>query len=700
MLSVIIRHSGQRAAVEATIDSMRQAWAGPTEFIYAGIGGSVSRTLEASSVRRGRERDWQLAALQAATGDYLVFLNADDGLTYQGFEKALSALGAQPGCALAYGVVRPSELQVAARRAPQPSKVDRFAYLRLLAGDFLQHQCAIVYRRSQLQATASTEGMRSIAGVHLRLARQYDVLAVDELLAIRQSDSSTAQPMRLKALIAEKEWTGNSPTSEQLRLEGCDAEVRAHVIAALKRWRGRAPNSSSASGLQLAANAIDAVLRHPRGLRAVLAKDFVPWVWRRSPLLRRLASNADAPYRSELQATEHAAVALESVATAGSSILVLGPAESSARAGRLLWSYGAASAATHGSSSRASEGDWDYIVVPADEHWWLAARRPELLEAVAANRRRVWNDMRCSVFEKTAHTGGRRTLVTGYFSFGAGHATAGDLDAQRLVTDWLQAAGRRVDVATATPFVGGVDWRAINPQSYDCVIFVCGPFRREPELLELLERFRGAKRIGLNLTLLSEFVAGDAFDVMLERDSRNRSRPDMAFGAPVDKVPLVGVCLREHASGTQAANAAIAALLSTRQLATVSIDTRLDDLVHGGNASGLRSTAEIETLISRMDVVVTTRLHGLVLALKHGIPVVAIDPGNDGNKICHQAEAVGWPAAFALHEATETALADALTYGLSEAGRLEASKCAARGLNGVERLHEEFLKVLPALHGR
>ena len=42
-------------------------------------------------------------------------------------------------------------------------------------------------------------------------------------------------------------------------------------------------------------------------------------------------------------------------------------------------------------------------------------------------------------------------------------------------------------------------------------------------------------------------------------------------------------------------------------------------------------------------IVVTTRLHGLVLALKNGIPALAIDTVAGGAKVARQAGALGWP---------------------------------------------------------
>ena len=97
---------------------------------------------------------------------------------------------------------------------------------------------------------------------------------------------------------------------------------------------------------------------------------------------------------------------------------------------------------------------------------------------------------------------------------------------------------------------------------------------------------------------------------------------------------------------------AIRRLAYSRPAAVVEIDTRLDV----DNASGLRTPAEIETVIARMDVVVTTRLHGLALALRNGVPVVAVDPVAGGDKITAQARAVDWPCGFAVDEASDDVL--------------------------------------------
>ena len=70
-------------------------------------------------------------------------------------------------------------------------------------------------------------------------------------------------------------------------------------------------------------------------------------------------------------------------------------------------------------------------------------------------------------------------------------ATVGDLLARDALCRWLARAGSPTRVANAPLVGGGVDWRAVEPEGCDRVIFVCGPFGRRPLLEELVERFRG-----------------------------------------------------------------------------------------------------------------------------------------------------------------------------------------------------------------
>lgn len=285
-----------------------------------------------------------------------------------------------------------------------------------------------------------------------------------------------------------------------------------------------------------------------------------------------------------------------------------------------------------------------------------------------------------------------RTLVAGWFSFEQMGATAGDLMTRDLAKQWLEDAGHSVDLAVAEPFQGGVDWRNVDPGAYQQVVFVCGPCGNGWPLTDFLERFRAVRLVGLNLTMLEPLEVWNPFDLLLERDSSRTSRPELAFLSELPRVPVVGLILvhaqQEYQSGLHpAANDAAERLLAGSGAAVVRIDTRLDV-----NATGLRSPAQVESLIARMDAVVTTRLHGTVLALKNGIPALAIDPILGGAKIRRQCETIGWPLVFNADTLDGAALAQALQYCLTEQARTQARDCAARARAAAWQTRDQFIK--------
>ena len=268
-----------------------------------------------------------------------------------------------------------------------------------------------------------------------------------------------------------------------------------------------------------------------------------------------------------------------------------------------------------------------------------------------------------------------KALLVGWFSFENSDSTAGDFLVCDVVREWLEEAGWECDVALAAPFTGGVSLTEVAPAEYSHAVFVCGPFMRNRLEAEFLARFADHPVAGINLTLPIPLVEWNPFDVLLARDSSEEAHPDLAFVARPSHVPVAGVCLVEPYDGAivDVANAAVADLMASRHAAAVPIDTRLDI-----NTTGLRTKAEVESLISRMDLLVTTRLHGTVLALKHGVPALAIDPEPGGAKIKRQADTIGWPVVFTADQLDVRALQDAFDYCLSDEARATADACTAR----------------------
>jgi hypothetical protein len=276
---------------------------------------------------------------------------------------------------------------------------------------------------------------------------------------------------------------------------------------------------------------------------------------------------------------------------------------------------------------------------------------------------------------------GMRALICGWFSFDHMGASAGDLFVRDVIGSWLEEIGCPYEVAMSSRLGGGVDWEQVDPTRYTHLIFACGPLGAGEPALSLFARFAHTKLIGVNLSMLDPLDEWNPFALLLERDSSRAVRPDLALLATEPPVPLVGQILvheqKEYRDGRHAAvHKLIRDCLAETDAAVVQIDTCLDP----PNTTGLRTAAQIESMIARMDYVVTTRLHGLVLALKNGVPAVAIDPIAGGAKIVRQAQALGWPYCLTPDTLSAETLRQALKAVAVPAARRLALECRDRAI--------------------
>ena len=292
-----------------------------------------------------------------------------------------------------------------------------------------------------------------------------------------------------------------------------------------------------------------------------------------------------------------------------------------------------------------------------------------------------------------------RVLVAGWFSFEQMGASAGDLLCRDTVCGWLRSAGIEVVVANAPPFHDGVRWETIPGESVDAVIFVCGPFGNGWPIPEFLAHFAGKRLVGVNLTMLQPLEDWNPFDVLFERDSSRISRPDAVFLAPRHSTPVVGLILvhaqKEYgARGRHAeANQALRSLARGREAALVEIDTRLDV-----NGSGLQTPGQVESLIAKMDLVFTTRLHGMVLALKNHVPCIVVDPIAGGAKITRQARTIGWPYVFSVDSLIPRELEAAYEACISD--KRLAIDCAAGARRTLSNLEHGVISALAGSDSR
>jgi polysaccharide pyruvyl transferase WcaK-like protein len=97
-----------------------------------------------------------------------------------------------------------------------------------------------------------------------------------------------------------------------------------------------------------------------------------------------------------------------------------------------------------------------------------------------------------------------------------------------------------------------------------------------------------------------------------------------------------------------------------------------------------------------MDVVISTRLHGMVLALKNGVPVVAIDSVAGGAKLTRQAQALGWPVVFHVEHATDAALEKAFDYCVTAEAKNAAARCRDQAVASLAEVREQFVAAVGA----
>lgn len=285
-----------------------------------------------------------------------------------------------------------------------------------------------------------------------------------------------------------------------------------------------------------------------------------------------------------------------------------------------------------------------------------------------------------------------RALLIGHYT------TVGDIEVLRRVEKWLNELSIPFDVApyskTMIKFdANWIDAECIDPEPYTHLIFICGPFRRnyiENNVNVIIDRFNHCVRIGVNLSMTESVKYYNPFDVLLERDSDRLCRPDLSLIEEVKRVPVVGLCLG-NTKTHNSANNALRRLVTRANLACIVLDT---EWPAARNKGGLDSPEHFESICARLDVMLSSRLHGTVLALKNGIPVIAIDSGAGGSKVSGQGQILGWPEIFLAESVTDEMLDSALERCLLPLAREKAKACTNHARLELQKLEQAFSEAM------
>ncbi|MEU3622861.1 polysaccharide pyruvyl transferase [Amycolatopsis coloradensis] len=293
-----------------------------------------------------------------------------------------------------------------------------------------------------------------------------------------------------------------------------------------------------------------------------------------------------------------------------------------------------------------------------------------------------------------------RALVIGWASFRHGEATAGDVLSMRRVDQALSVVGLPHDLAWSPVFrPDELSYEEVDPARYSHVVFACGPAHGW-QVREVHRRFAHCRRIAVGVSVIDpDDDAVTGFDQVLARDQDGLATPDLSVDVPTDEVLVTGVILapeqREYSGSARHADvhAAVTEWIAGVNCARVPLDTRLAS----SDWERCETPDQFTSILSRLDVVVTTRLHGLVLSLRSGVPALAIDPVAGGGKVTAQADALGWPALVSAEEAGRPEVLDSWWRWCSSVeGRAVAALRALPTDNGLVRDLVKVLETGPA----
>jgi hypothetical protein len=292
-------------------------------------------------------------------------------------------------------------------------------------------------------------------------------------------------------------------------------------------------------------------------------------------------------------------------------------------------------------------------------------------------------------------------LLVGWFS------TIGDLDVLHQTIRWIESGGGSHVVAPYASSPIRLNKSYVLPQdaadaSITHLIAICGPMWRTLWQREGFSTpaYAKCRKVGLNLSMIEDTSLWNPFDVLIERDSVASGRADMAFLAPQRSAPVVGICLVHPQAeyGDRQRHDQVTEILqrvfnrSKTVLASISTDTLAPDLSAAPNPL-------LETQIAHCDVLVTTRLHGMVYALRNCVPPVVIDPIAGGAKVAAQARAIGWPHYLTADRLSEDNFAALLETCLAPGARAEAAACLNRARELAGRIGRDFSDAIFALPG-
>jgi glycosyltransferase involved in cell wall biosynthesis len=191
--------------------------------------------------------------LRQSSGEFLVFLDADDRLLPRAVEIGLKHLGAHPECAFVSGFYRELSSDGRTSRPAEQQRIEGDPYLALLSRGYIGMPGTVMYRREVFTSVGGFETTLSPAedhDIYLRISRQHPVHCHGEVVAEYRDQGSSASrdPTRmLQATVAahRAQWKHVRNLGEQHReayraglrywQEGYGPHVAAELVQLLRQ---------------------------------------------------------------------------------------------------------------------------------------------------------------------------------------------------------------------------------------------------------------------------------------------------------------------------------------------------------------------------------------------------------------------------------------------------------------------------------
>lgn len=302
----------------------------------------------------------------------------------------------------------------------------------------------------------------------------------------------------------------------------------------------------------------------------------------------------------------------------------------------------------------------------------------------------------------------RRLLLTWYGSFD-GHGTLGDLLSLESLATHLVGNGHSVSHATAAPLaITGatrIELGDIQPESYDGIVFVCGPIiPGHPHTSALFDRVAHRPLLGVGVSLLqpAESKSAPPFQTVLAREGGHSDYGDIAIVAPERPARsnhdngTVGIILR----GAQAEYGEDRCMWRETEALAHSISRQVGPAAPIENHLA-RSGLTRDQIVDQYDacaLTITSRFHGAIESLRTLTPFIAIDQIEGGAKVFALLSRTGWPHVYKIDEADPqklSAVARELVAGEHQAALVAARNQAVRDANVTLAAVDDWVSSLP-----